>query len=142
MDVRGGARCVNGADEARAVRIRVMSCPTTSHSSQNAHLGRTGRKGIAHARYRHCRDLAGPHPDPLVHATRSDNDVLVPYDKQLVKDAPRVDVDQHLSEAEERQLWRHYGLDYDTTERTGRGRDAIGRDRLGRDTSGPTTGAP
>ncbi len=77
---------------------------------------------------------------PLVHATQTDNDLLAPYDKQLVNDAPRVDVDQHLSEAEERQLWRHYGLDYNTTDRAGRGRDATGRDRLGRDTSGPTTG--
>src|SRR5215211_1102772 len=54
---------------------------------------------------------------PLAQAFQSDLDVLVPYDKQLVEDAPRVDPDQHLSEAEERQLWRHYGLDYDNTDR-------------------------
>jgi uncharacterized protein (TIGR02271 family) len=72
---------------------------------------------------------------PLAQATQTDQDVRVPYDKQLVKDAPRVDPDQHLSEAEEQQLWRHYGLDYDrTTRRRGTGRDAVGRD-----TSGPTT---
>jgi uncharacterized protein (TIGR02271 family) len=72
---------------------------------------------------------------PLAQATQTDQDVRVPYDKQLVKDAPRVDPDGHLSEAEERQLWRHYGLDYDrTTRRRGTGRDAVGRD-----TSGPTT---
>jgi uncharacterized protein (TIGR02271 family) len=53
---------------------------------------------------------------PLAQAFQSDNDVVVPYDKQLVTDAPRVDRDQHLSETEERQLWRHYGLDYDTTD--------------------------
>jgi hypothetical protein len=52
---------------------------------------------------------------PLAQAFQSDNDVLVSYDKQLVRDAPRVDPDGHLSEVEERQLWRHYGLDYDTT---------------------------
>jgi uncharacterized protein (TIGR02271 family) len=60
---------------------------------------------------------------PLTQTFQSDNDVVSPYDKQLVKDAPRVDPDKHLSEAEERQLWRHYGLDYDTgdadTGRTG-----------------------
>jgi uncharacterized protein (TIGR02271 family) len=73
---------------------------------------------------------------PLTQATQSDDDVVrVPYDKQLVKDAPRVDPDQHLSEAEERQLWRHYGLDYDRTTR----RRATGRGAVGRDTSGPTT---
>jgi uncharacterized protein (TIGR02271 family) len=72
---------------------------------------------------------------PLTQATPTDQDVRVPYDKQLVKDAPRVDPDQHLSEAEERQLWRHYGLDYDRTTR----RRATGRGAVGRDTSGPTT---
>jgi uncharacterized protein (TIGR02271 family) len=54
---------------------------------------------------------------PLAQATEDDGDVRVPYDKQLVKDAPRIDPDGHLSEAEERQLWRHYGLDYDRTTR-------------------------
>src|SRR5215203_1237863 len=72
---------------------------------------------------------------PLAQATQTDQDVRVPYDKQLVKDAPRIDPDQHLSEAEERQLWRHYGLDYDRTTR----RRATGPDAVGRDTSGPTT---
>jgi uncharacterized protein (TIGR02271 family) len=72
---------------------------------------------------------------PLAQATQTDQDVRVPYDKQLVKDAPRIDPDGQLSEAEERQLWRHYGLDYDRTLR----RRATGRDTVGRDTSGPTT---
>jgi uncharacterized protein (TIGR02271 family) len=72
---------------------------------------------------------------PLAQAFQSDNDVLVPYNKQLVKGAPRVDPDGHLSEAEEQQLWRHYGLAYDRTTR----RRGIGRDAVGRDTSGPTT---
>jgi hypothetical protein len=77
---------------------------------------------------------------PLAQAFQSDNDVLVPYDKQLVRDAPRVDPDQHLSEAEERELWRHYGLDYDTIDRSvATGRDATSRTRVGQDTSGPTT---
>jgi hypothetical protein len=52
---------------------------------------------------------------PLAQAFQSDNDVVVLYDKQLVRGAPQVDPGQHLSEAEERQLWDHYGLDYDTT---------------------------
>jgi len=72
---------------------------------------------------------------PLAQATQTGDDVGVPYDKQLVKDAPRVDPDGHLSEGEERQLWRHYGLDYDRTTR----RRATGRGAVGRDTSGPTT---
>jgi PRC-barrel domain/Domain of unknown function (DUF2382) len=65
---------------------------------------------------------------PLAQAFQSDNDVVVPYDKQLVRDAPRVDADGHLSEDEERQLWRHYGLDYEPTDRF-----------VGGDSSGPTT---
>jgi uncharacterized protein (TIGR02271 family) len=72
---------------------------------------------------------------PLAQAAQTGEEVRLPYDKQLVKDAPRVDVDQHLSEAEERRLWRHYGLDYDRTTR----RRATGKDAVGRDTSGPTT---
>jgi uncharacterized protein (TIGR02271 family) len=49
---------------------------------------------------------------PIAQASQRNDDVQVPYDKQLVKDAPRIEADQHLSEAEEQQLWRHYGLDY------------------------------
>jgi uncharacterized protein (TIGR02271 family) len=77
---------------------------------------------------------------PLAQATQTGADVRVPYDKQLVKDAPRIDPDQHLSEAEEQQLWRHYGLDYDTTDRSvATGRDDTSRARGGRGTSTPTT---
>jgi uncharacterized protein (TIGR02271 family) len=49
---------------------------------------------------------------PLAQARQHDGEVQVPYEKQLVKDAPGVEADQHLSETEEQQLWRHYGLDY------------------------------
>jgi uncharacterized protein (TIGR02271 family) len=83
---------------------------------------------------------------PLAQASSSGDQVQVPYQKQLVKDAPRVDTDQHLSEAEEQQLWRHYGLDYDsgyTTDTADRDRDGVYDDvqdsAVGRDTSGPTT---
>jgi len=83
---------------------------------------------------------------PLAQATDAGDQVQVPYEKQLVKDAPRVDTDQHLSEAEEQQLWRHYGLDYDsgyTTDTADRDRDGVYDDvqdsAVGRDTSGPTT---
>jgi uncharacterized protein (TIGR02271 family) len=74
---------------------------------------------------------------PLAQGTQTGDDIVVPYDKQLVKDAPRVDPDGQLSEAEERQLWRHYGLDYDRTTR----RRASGRDAVGRDTSQSTDDA-
>jgi uncharacterized protein (TIGR02271 family) len=80
---------------------------------------------------------------PLAQASAHGDQVQVPYEKQLVKEAPRVDTDQHLSEAEEQELWRHYGLDYDseyTTDRDGDGVDDHVQDTaVGRDTSGPTT---
>jgi len=71
---------------------------------------------------------------PLAQASQRDGEVQVPYEKQLVKDAPGVEADQHLSEAEEQQLWRHYGLDYQAgdqpTDRTAEaGTDAPGYDR-------------
>jgi uncharacterized protein (TIGR02271 family) len=76
---------------------------------------------------------------PLAQATQTGDEVRVPYDKQLVKDAPRIDADQHLSEAEEQRLWRHYGLDYDATGRDlPRRRRRTGRDTVGRDASSPT----
>jgi uncharacterized protein (TIGR02271 family) len=80
---------------------------------------------------------------PLAQAASSGDQVQVPYQKQLVKDAPRVDPDQHLSEAEEQQLWRHYGLEDDreyATDRDGDGvYDQVQDTAVGRDTSGPTT---
>jgi uncharacterized protein (TIGR02271 family) len=82
---------------------------------------------------------------PLAQASDRNGDVQVPYQKQLVKDAPRIDPDQHLSAAEEQQLWRHYGLD-DAGYTAGiadRDRDGVDEhvhdSAVGRDTSGPTT---
>ncbi|GGC16720.1 DUF2382 domain-containing protein [Cellulomonas carbonis] len=49
---------------------------------------------------------------PLDQATLRDGDVTVPYDKELIKSAPSVEADDHLSEAEEAELYRHYGLGY------------------------------
>jgi uncharacterized protein (TIGR02271 family) len=86
------------------------------------------------------------HLRPLAQASDRNGDVQVPYQKQLVKDAPNMDPDGHLSEAEEQELWRHYGLDYDTgytTDTTDRDRggvyDRVQDTAVGRDTSGPTT---
>jgi uncharacterized protein (TIGR02271 family) len=67
---------------------------------------------------------------PLAQANPAGDDVQVPYQKQLIKDAPGVEADQHLSEAEEQQLWRHYGLDDQAADRTAEaGTDAPGDDR-------------
>jgi sporulation protein YlmC with PRC-barrel domain len=43
-----------------------------------------------------------------------DNEVRVPFQKEQVKDAPRIDADGQLTPDQERQLWEHYGRsDYD-----------------------------
>ena len=45
-------------------------------------------------------------------ATSDGEQVTAPYSKDLVKDAPRVDPDGELSQREEAELYRHYGVDY------------------------------
>jgi uncharacterized protein (TIGR02271 family) len=87
---------------------------------------------------------------PLEGARVEGGDLLVPYTKEQVKDAPRVDTDGHLDPSEEDRLYAHYGLNgggRTYTDATA-GRDADYRDTdsardeggtVGRDTSGPTT---
>ncbi|MBD1542003.1 PRC and DUF2382 domain-containing protein [Arthrobacter sp. IA7] len=48
---------------------------------------------------------------PLQDARLEGSDVVVPYTKDQVKDAPRVDTDGHLEPSEEDRLFGHYGLD-------------------------------
>ncbi|NHC46025.1 DUF2382 domain-containing protein [Motilibacter aurantiacus] len=48
---------------------------------------------------------------PLAEATTSADEVRVPYTKDQIKDAPNVDPEAgHLSEAEEAELFRYYGV--------------------------------
>lgn len=49
---------------------------------------------------------------PLAEAGREGDTITVPYDKATVKDAPRVGADGELSEPEEADLYRYYGLEY------------------------------
>jgi uncharacterized protein (TIGR02271 family) len=67
---------------------------------------------------------------PLRNASASGDGVTVPFDKSTVKDAPKIDPDGQLSEHEEAELYRHYGLDYGETGETG---------GPGSDLSGPNT---
>jgi uncharacterized protein (TIGR02271 family) len=93
---------------------------------------------------------------PLQGAQFGGDRVTLAYDKATIKDAPNVDGERHLDAEEERQLYRHYGLDYGSGtagQRAGRDerRDATGTDTgagtgrvradrtEGYDTSGPTT---
>jgi uncharacterized protein (TIGR02271 family) len=80
---------------------------------------------------------------PLAQAQDMGDSVQVPYDKQQVTDAPRPQADGSLSQNEEAELYRHYGLDYSES-RSDSGRpagtvDDTQDDRVGRDVSGPTT---
>jgi uncharacterized protein (TIGR02271 family) len=47
---------------------------------------------------------------PLQGARLQDGDVVVDYDKETVKDAPRIDDDGSLTPAEEDELYAYYGL--------------------------------
>ncbi|QKW06026.1 PRC and DUF2382 domain-containing protein [Streptomyces sp. NA04227] len=57
---------------------------------------------------------------PLAGARRAEDAVQVPYTKDQIKDAPRMEADGHLDPSEEEQLYRHYGL-------TRRGNAGMGR---------------
>jgi uncharacterized protein (TIGR02271 family) len=82
---------------------------------------------------------------PLARAQATGDRVQVPYDKDQVKDAPSMETDGQLSQDDEAELYRHYGLDY-TEHRSDSGLPAgtvddafDDRDTVGRDVSGPTT---
>jgi uncharacterized protein (TIGR02271 family) len=47
---------------------------------------------------------------PLQGAQFDGKDIRLNYDKDTVKDAPRIDKDQHLDPDEQRELYRHYGF--------------------------------
>jgi uncharacterized protein (TIGR02271 family) len=73
---------------------------------------------------------------PIAEANESGDAIRVPYEKGQVKDAPNVDADGELSQREEAELYRHYGLDY------GEAHSDSGlpqEQAVGRDVSGPTT---
>jgi uncharacterized protein (TIGR02271 family) len=73
---------------------------------------------------------------PIQGAQPEGGSVRLAYTKEQVKDAPGVEPDQELNDSEERTLWDHYGLDYDT----GHGANGtIDQEPVGRDVSGPET---
>jgi len=91
---------------------------------------------------------------PLEQARDEGGTLQVPYEKAQIKDAPKVDADGNLSQQEEAELYRHYGLEYGESE-SGSGlpeggaptggttggtvTDDDARGTVGHDTSGPTT---
>ena len=84
---------------------------------------------------------------PLAAARLEGDELVVDASKEKVSGAPQVDEDGHISEREEAEIYRYYGIEAagtpaaygaghptGTDETTGRARHAVGRD-----TSGPTT---
>jgi PRC-barrel domain len=51
---------------------------------------------------------------PLADAREVGDELQVPHQRVQVKQAPNIDPDGQLSEAEEAELYRHYGFDYDS----------------------------
>ena len=51
---------------------------------------------------------------PLAEAREVGDELQVPHRRGQVKEAPNIEPDGQLSEVEEAELYRHYGLDYDT----------------------------
>jgi uncharacterized protein (TIGR02271 family) len=86
---------------------------------------------------------------PLRDASEDGEALRVPYDKPQVKDAPNMDAAGQLSQSEESELYRYYGLDYSEARSdsglpegggtTDRDADSDASGTVGHDTSGPTT---
>ena len=82
---------------------------------------------------------------PLRDASETDGALRVPYDKATVKDAPKLEPNGQLSQREESELYRYYGMDYadngsDTALPDGDTRsDSDTEGTVGRDVSGPET---
>jgi len=83
---------------------------------------------------------------PVEGARLHEEHIHLAHDKAKIKDAPNVDADGELSEAEEAKLYEYYGIagysqyegeDHATVTDYDRQRDE--RETVGRDTSGPTT---
>jgi len=87
---------------------------------------------------------------PLRDADEAEGTLHVPFEKATVKDAPKLEAEGQLSQREEADLYRHYGMEYSELHSdSGLGETGAGarfeRNRddeagtVGRDVSGPTT---
>src|SRR3954447_25906857 len=66
---------------------------------------------------------------PIRDASEAEGGLQVPFEKSQVKDAPKVDPDGQLSQNEEADLYRHYGMGYsesDSDTGLGEGRGGAG----------------
>ena len=76
---------------------------------------------------------------PLDQADHAGDDVRVPYTKDFVKDAPRVDADSELEQSQEDELYAYYGTGTTQSADTASDRTVETDTTVGYDTSGPTT---
>jgi uncharacterized protein (TIGR02271 family) len=78
---------------------------------------------------------------PLSQADWDGSTLTVPFDKDALQNAPHHDPDASISESDEDELYRHYGVGGTTTSAVDHDRrDRAGEPGIeGRDTSGPTT---
>jgi len=102
---------------------------------------------------------------PLQGATFNGDELVLPFDKDVVKNAPDIADASHLDGDEQERLYSYYqqylgtqggytqgayaeqgtytggtsGTDYDRTSETGYATEGVGRQTVGHDTSGPTT---
>jgi uncharacterized protein (TIGR02271 family) len=85
---------------------------------------------------------------PIREATPGDDALRVPFEKAQVKDAPKIDPDGSMSQDEEAELYRHYGMSYsESRSDTGlpeggsgiAGHTGTDAPPVGRDVSGPET---
>ncbi|TDE23913.1 DUF2382 domain-containing protein [Nonomuraea mesophila] len=85
---------------------------------------------------------------PLANARRSGEEIKVPFDKEMIKGAPNIDVDDRLTIEEEADLYRYYGMRPSSVpqQRAGEPRTArtpVTGDRPDRpDATGGNAGAP
>lgn len=70
---------------------------------------------------------------PLRDATEAEGTLVVAFDKQTIKDAPKMDPDGQLSQREEAELYRHYGMDYSEVRADTRLPEEGARDRFTRE---------
>jgi uncharacterized protein (TIGR02271 family) len=88
---------------------------------------------------------------PLAASRFDGNEIVVDATKDKVAGAPKVDQDGHISEQEEAEIYRYYGIEAGTGVPSGAGYETSGygtagyettgtsEHAVGRDTSGPTT---
>ena len=78
---------------------------------------------------------------PLAQGAVKGQEIQVPYDEETVKGAPRVeDPEGHISEDQERELYRHYGMEPSAQTATTGGPPAAGLPAGGRHAQGESQG--